>query len=195
MPRFILALLCFLIMLAAPIFAQDLQNGEKAFAKKDYATALKEWRPLAERGILEAQYRLALMYVNGLGVSRDYKEAVKWFKLAAEQDSPKAINHMAVLYDNGGFGLTADHKKAVFYYRQAAEQGDADAQYNLGQNYIKGEGVSQDFKEALSWYQLAAEQGNASAMNDLGAMYGRGPEFLTIIRWLTCGIIFLPKAG
>ena len=55
------------------------------------------------------------MYSNGWGVSRNYKEAVKWFKLAAEQDSPKAINHMGVLYDNGGFGLTADHKKAVFH--------------------------------------------------------------------------------
>ena len=88
------------------------------------------------------------MYINGLGVFLNYKEAVKWFKLAAKQGSSEAINNMGLLYDIGGFGLTADHKRAGIYYRQAAELGNASAQYNLGQNYRKGEGVSQNFQEA-----------------------------------------------
>jgi TPR repeat protein len=33
----------------------------------DYATALKEFRPLAEQGLAEAQYNLAAMYVVGEG--------------------------------------------------------------------------------------------------------------------------------
>ncbi len=52
--------------------------------------------------------------------------------------------------------------------RLAAEQGDADAQYELGRMYNKGEGVPPDGQEAVRWLQLAAEQGNADAQLILG---------------------------
>jgi len=44
----------------------------------DFATALKEWKPLAEAGDVDAQYNLGIMYDNGYGVPQDYAEAVKW---------------------------------------------------------------------------------------------------------------------
>ena len=53
------------------------------------------------------------------------------------------------------------------WYRKAAEQGDADAQYNLGISYDRGEGVPQDYVEAVKWYRKAAEQGDADAQNKL----------------------------
>ena len=65
MHRFILALSCILIMLAAPISAQDFQKGLEAYRNGDYATALKEWTPLAEGGDSVAQYNLGVMYKNG----------------------------------------------------------------------------------------------------------------------------------
>ena len=81
--RFILALPCILIMLAAPISAQDFQKGLEAAQSGDFATALKEWTPLAEGGDSVAQYNLGLMYYNGWGVPQDDKEAVSWWVLAA----------------------------------------------------------------------------------------------------------------
>jgi len=53
------ALLIFL--LGTPAFA-DLQKGWGAYEIGDYATALKEWKPLAEQGNLCAQYNLGVMY-------------------------------------------------------------------------------------------------------------------------------------
>ena len=47
--------------------------------------------------------------------------------------------------------------------RKAARQGDADAQYQLGIMYNKGEDVSQDVVTAYAWFSLAADQGNAGA--------------------------------
>jgi len=47
--------------------------------------------------------------------------------------------------------------------RLAAEQGYANAQYNLGKMYAKGQGVIQDYKEALKWYKLAAAKGYKDA--------------------------------
>ena len=63
----------------------DFQKGLNALQKKDYATDLREWKPLAEKGHAPAQSGLGMMYFTGQGVSKDYKTAVKWFKLAAEQ--------------------------------------------------------------------------------------------------------------
>ena len=58
--------------------------------------------------------------------------------------------------------------------RRSAEQGDANAQYNLGNRYRKGEGVPQDDKEAVKWFRKSAEQGDASAQCNLGVMYYLG---------------------
>ena len=61
--------------------------------------------------------------------------------------------------------------RIVEQYTKAAEQGDAEAQYNLGVCYEKGEGVPQNYEEAAKWYMKAAEQGHANAQNNLGLCY------------------------
>ena len=60
-----------------------------------------------------------------------------------------------------------------------AEQGDAEAQFQLGSLYYRGEGVVLDYNEAplleaVKWWRKAAEQGHAKAQNNLGAMYYNG---------------------
>ena len=78
-------ILAFLMTLSSPVAAQDFQKGVAAYNAGDYATAVQEWTPLAEAGDEVAQYNLGVMYDNGLGVPQDPKEAVKWYRLAAEQ--------------------------------------------------------------------------------------------------------------
>ncbi len=63
----------------------DFQNAADAYNRQDYETAYKLYLPLAEQGYADAQFNLGLMYEDGEGVSKDYKEAVNWFRLAAEQ--------------------------------------------------------------------------------------------------------------
>ena len=63
----------------------DFQKGFTAYKSGDYATALRNWAPLAEQGHATAQYNLGLMYRNGKGVPQNHKTAVKWYRLAAEQ--------------------------------------------------------------------------------------------------------------
>ena len=50
------------VMLATSAFAQDFQKGWDAYDAGDYATALQEWRPLAEQGNAYAQTNLGFMY-------------------------------------------------------------------------------------------------------------------------------------
>ena len=46
-----------------------------------FATALREWTPLAEQGDAKSQYNLGVMYNKGKGVPQNYKTAVKWYTL------------------------------------------------------------------------------------------------------------------
>ncbi len=148
-------------------------EGVAAHDKADYATALREFRPLATQGNADAQFNLGQMYSNGHGVPQDYKEATKWYRLAANQGNASAQYNLGVNYDQGQ-GVPQDYKEAAKLFRLSADQGDAGAQFNLGQLYRKGQGVPQDYKEAAKWYRLAANQGNASAQLNLGVMYDQG---------------------
>ena len=49
------------------------------YAAGDYATAYREWFPLAERGAAKAQYILGLIHANVRGVPKNYAEAVRWY--------------------------------------------------------------------------------------------------------------------
>ena len=79
----------------------DYLIGLEAAKRGDFATALREWEPLAEQGDSDAQYSLGFMYANGLGVPQDYKTAVKWYTLAAEQGNDIAQLYLGLSYALG----------------------------------------------------------------------------------------------
>ncbi len=64
--------------------------------------------------------------------------------------------------------MPEDDATAVKWYRKAAEQGAADAQFNLGTMYAKGEGVPEDDVRALAWFNLAVAQGVEQAKKAKG---------------------------
>ena len=65
------------LALSAPVLAADYEAGLDAARRGDWATALKEWGPLAEQGDASAQFNIGLMYARGHGVRQDYAEAVR----------------------------------------------------------------------------------------------------------------------
>ena len=62
----------------------------EAYKKGDFANAIKEWILLGEDGDEKAQYFLGLIYYKGKGVPQDYKKALKWYTLSAEQGNKVA---------------------------------------------------------------------------------------------------------
>ena len=82
----------------------DFQKGLAAAQSGDFATALREWKPLAKQGNADAQYTLGVMYFYGEGVPQDYKETEKWYRLAAAQGYATAQHYLGVMYKNG-FGV------------------------------------------------------------------------------------------
>jgi TPR repeat protein len=96
----------------------DLAAGNKALFSGDCATALKEFLPLATLGNTEVQFNLGLMYGLGQGVPQDWKEAARWYRLAAEQGNAGAQNMLGILYRDGQ-GVPQDYKEAMKWYRPA----------------------------------------------------------------------------
>ena len=153
--------------------AADFEAGTVAFGEGDYATAYKEWLPLARDGDSAAQFSLGVLFSEGLGVEADYAKAVNWYQLAAQQGVVAAQFTLGVLYAQG-VGVTADLSESAKWYGQAARQGDADAQFALGLIFSQGAGVRHDQKRAALWFKRAAIQGHGIAQASLGLLYQLG---------------------
>ena len=136
---------------------------------------LDETKVRADAGDPEAQNTIGEIFAEGKQVKRDYKEAVNWYRKAAEKGVPRAQYHLGALYEIGQ-GVPHDDAEAARWYRKAAEAGLADAQYNLAGMYGLGRGVSYDPKQALEWYQKAGLQGDSLALYNLAERYERGRD-------------------
>jgi TPR repeat protein len=137
-----------------PSRAGPLEDGMAAFVEKDYLTALKLWRPLAEQGNATAQYEVGILYAEGKGVVASDLIAAAWFQRAADQGVAAAQYNLGVSYAEG-LGVAKDDAVAVKWFRRAADQGMAYAQLNLGLMLAAGRGVRQDNIEAVKWLELS----------------------------------------
>ena len=115
----------------------------------------------------EEQWRLGLVYSLGEGVARDFKEAVKWYRLSADQDDSTGQWRLGFMYEYGK-GVDEDQEEAVKWYRLSADQDDSTGQWRLGFMYEYGKGVDEDQEEAVKWYRLSAKQGNPTGQWRLG---------------------------
>ena len=131
----------------------------------------------------EAKYQLGYFYDNGIGVRKNSRTAMIYYKYAAlfhlnteydpsEQNSDEA--HKIGCFYRDGTGVPIDHGVAARWFRIAADDGYMFAQNDLGCLYEDGNGVPQSDKEAVKWYRRAANQGDEIAEYNLGRMYRDG---------------------
>lgn len=163
MPRTLIMFAVVLItaLNGAPSLA-GFKEGQEAYERGDYATALMEFRPLAEQDDASAQFYLAVMYEKGEGAPQDYHEAARWYLRAAAHGFGPGQHNLGNLYYNGT-GVPQDYPEALKWFRLAAEQGDALAYLKLGLMYENGHGVPQDYVQAHKWYNLAGAAGETRA--------------------------------
>ncbi len=141
--------------------SQDFDKGLDAYYKGDYASALKEWRPLAEQGDAFAQIGLGWMYYSGEGVPQDYQEAVKWYRLAAEQGLAFAQYNLGYMHKYGD-GVPQDYVIAHMWYNIASANGSENGGSN--RDDIAKKMSSADISKA----QSMARQCMASNYEDCG---------------------------
>ena len=132
----------------------DLESAKRAYEQKDYATAFKEFAPLAEQGNAYAQLYLGKMYMMGQGVLRDPEQAIKWLKASAVQGNADAQFFVGAYY----LLPHRDVAEGMKWLRLSAEQGQQDAQLLLGKTYLQGDKeLPRDPIQAEMWLRLAAK--------------------------------------
>lgn len=148
----------------------------------DGSSALAFYHEAAARGDAHSQAQLGKMYLQGVGVVRDFKMALAWFLKSAEQGNGEAQAYLGHMVEKG-LGVEADIQQAVEWYEKSAAQGSALGRIRLGDLHLRGMGVDGSIRKALACYLQAAEQDRDAesaglAYLRLGAMYcqGRGVE-------------------
>ncbi|GLS33323.1 hypothetical protein SAMN04488498_105127 [Mesorhizobium albiziae] len=163
--------------------------GFSAYKNGHKDQAVEAYRYAAENGQIGATWKLARMYAEGDGVTRDDYEAFKFFNEIAQQDvepgSPEESYVSDALVALGGYlkqGIPGSPVRAnpaaaqEFYMRAAANYRNPVAQFEMGNMFLKGEGgVKASLRQAGRWFQLAAEKGHAGAQATLGnLLFERG---------------------
>jgi TPR repeat protein len=160
----------FAILICASAWAADLESGKRAYDQKDYATAFKEFAPLADQGQAEAQLYLGKMYMMGQGVLKDTDKAIRWFKASAYKGNADAQFFLGSIY----LLPKKDIAEGLKWLRLSAEQGNKDGQYLLGKAYIQGtENLARDPVQADMWLRLAAKHNLEFYGNELLAAEGQ----------------------
>merc|ERR1719385_626057 len=104
------------------------------------------------------QSGMGLMYLEGRGVTVDYKKAMDYFRKAADQQWVDGQLQLGNMYYHG-IGVPADYKMAVKYFNLASQAGHVLAFYNLAEMHAMGTGMLRSCPTAVELYKNVAERG------------------------------------
>ena len=154
--------------------APRLKRGIAHYEDGAYSEAYALLHPLAKKGYAEAQVLVGDCLATGRGVLfEDTKEAMKWYRAAADQGLPKAQHRLFACYRDG-IGCERNRTNAAKWCRKAAEAGFDEAMYDMGLPYLSGIGVEANAKSAFKWFHRGTERGNLRAIYMVGVCYRNG---------------------
>ena len=156
--------------------AARLNDGIAAWDAGDYDSAAAILKPLADAGDPQAQERMAVLYIRGLGVTPDNAIANHYLHLAADAGNAAAQSTLGMRYLYGERGITKDEKTGLAFLRMAAQENHVVALTTLGLHFSKpssleGRGDKPDLETSHDLYRRAAAAGFPSAQKFLGLLY------------------------
>ena len=141
----------------------DFKTAVKHIEKKRFFEAYEIFSTLADQGIPEAQFNLALLYSNGLGVPKNYRLALYWSWQAHLNDHETAINRVNIIYDLIDEKLRNSVAQTIIdEMLLIAQSGDKAAPLKLGQTHL-GLFVEAQNKPAYLWLSISQAYGEERA--------------------------------
>ena len=135
----------------------------------------------ASHGHARAMGRLAKIYHYGIGVERNTMRALELYIQAAEAGDGFSMKSLGKIFATGELGVQDNERSSKYYelafetlYDMAIGENDPDAQCDLGNSYLDGEGVQQNYTLAVKMFQRAMANTLPRAYNALGICYESG---------------------
>lgn len=137
----------------------------------------------------EGQYELGMAYFRGFCCARclgirvnedldtksNYKEAVRWLKLAAQQEHARAQLILAKCHFKGWGELLPNKLKAGLLFKKAltnaSGSGDGEVFYLLAEQYYRGDCLPQNKTQAVALLHQSIMMGNEKGYALLGKCY------------------------
>lgn len=170
---------------AQNLLAEMYYYGKRGL-QRDLNRAVKYYQMGADKGDAEGLYNLGVSMLKGHGVEQNEEEAIKLFKMSAEQDFPPALNALGFYEVN----TRQNYSGAAAYFRRAADKGDRDGLTNLAVCYDNGwvEGHPPDKRAAFKYWFEAATKGHPGSCLAVGEGVSSG---LYVDRNCPLGVVYL----
>lgn len=127
------------------------------------------WKVIADSGVAEAQFNVALLYYVSDN-SNDQSKAIEYLQMAAKQNYPQALYSLGVCYDNAIF-VKQNSEKATDLFYKAAIQDYAPAQNDYPISYYNTSAKQMEPSEIFEWFEKSAQQGYAPAQYHMSCCY------------------------
>lgn len=127
--------------------------------KKNDVVAFNWYKKSAEGGYKLGQSALSDAYENGIGVDKNWDKRTHWLETASFNHQEQYKNELRIPLDE-----TLQDAIIIDYFSD-------DAQYQMGNIYLNGDGLEVDTNTAISWFALSANESNKEAQLALAELY------------------------
>jgi len=153
----------------------DFQKGLTAYKSGDFATARRIWEPLAQKGDVNALFRLGKLLLSNNLKEKGKEQTNKAVGLhyigeAAKRGHPDALYILATFYRNGTWPFKKDIVKARDYFFRAAKNGHSFSQFLVGVFLHQ----SKNYDSAMEMLNSAHRGGEIKATVFLSDIYFKG---------------------
>ena len=145
------------------LVGKEFKSAIKHVEKKNFFEAFQIFSNLAEKGVPEAQFNLALLYSNGLGAPKNFRLALYWSWQAYLNDHETAIEQVNKTYELINEDLRNSVAQTIIEELVASAQaGDRAAPLKLGKTYL-GLFVEAQNQPAYLWLSISQAYGEERA--------------------------------
>ncbi len=126
-------------------------------------------------GVSDKCVRAGIMYKEGKYIQQDYTKAVKFFKIACDDNYPIGCQGLAEMYHQG-LGVEQNTSRSISLYKKACDDLIVEACHDLGVIYLTGGKVKKNVKKAIKYYDKACRDGSTHTCTALARFYSEGKD-------------------
>ena len=173
-------IICIVIIFPLFIFGQTadifFKKGRDFYDKKDYITALQNYKKAAEKNHAEAMYEIGtIYYFGGNGVEKNRQEAFKWFEMSANHNYYFGFMKMGDFYKSGEV-VEKNYIKAIEWFEKAAKDAvlSSNPYQYIADLYRKGGyGIEKNYRKSIEYYEKSGGD-NIHSILGIGELYEEG---------------------